>query len=238
MKKIKKILNWVSYVLMGIVLLFIVYVVITSATKKEVSIFGRKMFVIKTDSMEPTIEVGTVIMIKEDDYTNLDKGTIITFDFGSVSGIPNTHRIVGYYYEYKDENGEIKYDSTYDYGTINELMTDNPEYKVIGYRTQGDNPEKGLDQRPVKFDSIRGVYVKEMVIITFLYGLLSTFWGFLLIILIPLLVILFTQIVSMYKNRQKYKMEKEIKEKEQERKEIEEKIKEEAIKEFIEKNKE
>ena len=100
MKLFKKILNWVSYVLMGIVLLFIVYVVVTSATKKEVSIFGRKMFVIKTNSMEPTIEVGTVIMIKEDDYTNLDKGTVITFDFGSVSGIPNTHRIVGYYYEY------------------------------------------------------------------------------------------------------------------------------------------
>ena len=234
---IKKVLNCISYVFMGLILVFIVYAVLMSARGKELSIFGRKMYTIKTNSMEPTIEVDTVILVKDTDVTKLDKGTVITFDFSETLGIPNTHRIVGYYYKCQ-ENGEFKFESTYDFNTVEEFNLANPTCEVVGYRTQGDNPECGLDIKPVMFESIHGVYVKNLVVITFLYGLLTNFFGFLLIILVPLFVLLILQMVSLYKNRQALKMEKELKEKEEERKEIEEKIKAEAIKEYLEKKKE
>ena len=61
---------------MGIILIFIIYAIITSASGKEISVFGYKMYVVKTDSMEPTINVDTVILVHEEDYTNLNKGEV------------------------------------------------------------------------------------------------------------------------------------------------------------------
>ena len=236
MKKLKKIIDLVSYGLMGILFLFIVYVVILNVSNKEISIFGRKMFVVQTGSMEPTIEVGTVIIIKEGEYENLDNGTVITFDFDEGYGIPNTHRIVGYYYEYIDENGKKQYASNFDYDTVDSFLEDNPNCNVVGYRTKGDN-NNVYDIDPVLFDSIHGVYVRKMVVVTFIYGLLSTFGGFLMLIMIPLLLLLISQVITLYKTRQEIKTEKEIEELEKQKKELEEKIKEKAIKEYIEQNK-
>ena len=90
------------------------------SAKKEVDFFGRKLYVVKTGSMEPTIEVDTVILVKKTDVTSLDNKTIITFDFNDALGIPNTHRIVGYYYKYY-EDGKEKYDSTFDYKSVEEF---------------------------------------------------------------------------------------------------------------------
>ena len=219
---------------MAVILIFIVYVVVMCSAKKEVDLFGRKLYVVKTGSMEPTIEVDTVILVKKTDVTSLDNKTIITFDFNDALGIPNTHRIVGYYYKYY-EDGKEKYDSTFDYKSVEEFELDNPECEVVGYRTQGDNPQNALDFDPVLFESIHGVYVKNMVVITFIYGLLSNFFGFLLLILIPLFILLVSQIVSFYKLRQEEKLEKEIKNKEKEIEDLKEKIKEKALKEYLEK---
>ena len=83
------------------------------------------------------------------------------------------------------------------------------------------------------FENIYGVYVKNLVVISFVYGILTSFVGFLLIILIPLFILLISQIVAMYKQYKKAKLEQELKEKEDERLALEEKIKEEAIKEYL-----
>ena len=235
--KLKKIFNILSYVFMGIIIIFIIYAIATTSSGNEVSIFGYKVYVVKTDSMVPTIEVDTVILVHEEDYTDLNKGEVITFTFSKNTSIPNTHRIVGFYYEYT-EDGEIKHDSTYDYNTISEFELANPNCNVVGYRTQGDNPECKLDIKPVTFDNIRGVYQSNLVVITFLYGLLTSFFGFLLIILIPLFILLIMQLVSMYKLHQQNKLDKELELKEKEQKELEEKIKEEAIKEYLKKQEE
>lgn len=229
-KKVKKVLNIISYVIMGALLTFIVYVIILSASGKEVSLFGYKMYVVKTDSMVPTIEVDTVILSHDyDSSVILDTGEVITFKFNDKIKVPNTHRIVGYYYQ--DSLGEKL--STYDYSSAEEFYLANPDCLIIGYRTQGDNPECKLDITPVVFENIYGVYVKNLEVISFLYGVLTSFFGFLLIILIPLFILLISQIVSMYKQYKKNKLEQELKEKEDERIALEEKLKEEAIKEYL-----
>ena len=233
MKIFKKILNVFSYILMAIILFFIVFAIVKSSKGEEISIFGYKMYVIKTDSMEPTIEVDSVILVKEYDEVILDKGSIITFRFTDKVNIPNTHRIVGYYYEYLDEFGEVNHKSSFDYNTSKEFYQDNKDCKIVGYRTQGDNPKCEIDLKPVLFSDIYGVYQKELVVVSFLYGLLTNFLGFLIIILVPLFILLVLQIISIYKLRQKNKLETEIKNEEEKRKEIEERLKREAIEEYL-----
>lgn len=237
MKKFKQITNILSYVLMGIILVFIVYAIITGRNNNGVSIFGYKMYVVATDSMEPNINVNDVFLVKEYEDEILDKGEIITFKFNETHNIPNTHRIVGYYYRYLD-NGEYQYGSSYEYENSSEFYNNNPNLEIIGYRTQGDNPKYDVDLKPVLFEDIYGVYTKKLVVITFLYGLLTNFFGFLLIILLPLFILLIFQIVSMYKLRQIQKVDKELEEENEKRKEIEERIKREAIEEYLKQNKE
>lgn len=234
-KTVKKIFNWVSYVFMGLVLALIVYAVIMTSTGNEVSVFGYKMYVVATSSMEPTIPVKTVILSHEEDTTNLDIGTVITFDFESQFNVPNTHRIVGYYYVDSEGNELDTLEHEIKYQTVEEFLSHNPGCSVIGYKTKGDNPKiPDVDKEEVLFKDIKGVYVCNLNVITFLYSVLSNFFGFLFIILLPLFVLLIMQVVSIYKVRQQQKLDKEKEEKEKERKKLEEKIKEEAIKEYLE----
>ena len=231
--KIKKVFTWISYIFSGIVLGIIIYVVVLSASGKDVKFFGNKMYAVKTDSMVPTIEVDSIILVHEEDYSSLDVGTIITFDFGNKYNIPNTHRIVGYYYCDSEGNNH----STFDYKTVEEFISYNDGCSIIGYRTQGDNPKCGVDPNPVLFESILWVYKKNLVVITFLYSLLTNFFGFLLIILIPLFILLISQLVSFYKMRKSAKIEKELEEEIKKKKELEEEIKRKAIEEYLKNNK-
>lgn len=227
---VKKVFSILGYVFMGIVILLIAYAVAMGANGKEISIFGYKMYVIKTNSMEPTIDVDTVILVHEEDITKLDVGEVITFDFDSRIGVPNTHRIVGY--RYVDSTGSEL--STKEYSSVDEFLSDNTGCSVIGYVTRGDNPDiPEDDKKPVLFSDIKGVYVKNLPVITFLFGILTSFFGFLLVILVPLFILLILQLISMYKLRQKHKLEKEAEEAEKERIALEERIKEEAIKEYL-----
>ena len=58
--KVKKVFNVLSYVFMGLILALVIYVTILGYSGKEVSVFGYKMYVVKTASMDPTIPVDTV----------------------------------------------------------------------------------------------------------------------------------------------------------------------------------
>lgn len=199
MEKVKKVLNVFSYILIGLILLFVVYLAISTFMKKEICVFGRRVLFVKSGSMEPTIPAGSVFMSEERDFTNLDNHTIITFEFDDGDGIFNTHRIVGYYYEY-EENGQKRYDSSFDYETMEDFYKENPNCKIIGYRTKGDNPTlENPDFYPVMFEDIKGVYVRKMPIFSFLYRLTSTFIGFILLIFSPLLILLVPQVINVFK---------------------------------------
>ena len=230
MKKVfKKILSILGYIFSAVIVSLIIYVIVLSIMGKDITFFGYKMYVVKTDSMVPTIEVDTIILVHEEDYDHLDVGTVITFDFGNKYDIPNTHRIVGYYYEDKEGNKT----STYDYNTMEEFYLANPECTIVGYKTKGDNPESNIDFKPVLFDSVLGVYKGNLEVITFFYSILSNFFGFLCIILIPLFILLISQVVSLYKQRKEAKLEEEIKEEVEKQKQLEEEIKQKAIEEFL-----
>jgi len=70
--------------------------------EEYISLAGFKAFRIVTGSMEPTIKIGDLVIIKETDSSNIEVGDVITFDEG---GMTVTHRII----DIVKENGIIKY---------------------------------------------------------------------------------------------------------------------------------
>lgn len=82
---IKKIWNWVSSVLIGLVVLLAVALV-------GVRLIGLDVYVVLSGSMEPTYHVGSLIYVKDVDYKELKAGDPITFMLNENTVV--THRII------------------------------------------------------------------------------------------------------------------------------------------------
>ena len=81
---------------------------------EEITIFGCKAYVITTNSMEPNIKDGDIIIVKKDKEENLQKGDIITFQ--NKSSIV-THRITNI----EEKDGKKEYTNKGDNNIIEDL---------------------------------------------------------------------------------------------------------------------
>ena len=100
MKKAKTVavLNRIFSFILIVVLLFAGYVFITvmRTPKEQVpSVFGYSFLQVATGSMEPTIPVGSVIIVRQTDAKDVKVGDIITFysPDPTILNMPNTHRV-------------------------------------------------------------------------------------------------------------------------------------------------
>lgn len=77
---------------------FMIFIsVFTAAAGKVPSLFGFSVLQVQTGSMEPTLKVGDVIIVKKIDTEKLEIGDIISFYSAGdkdIEGMVNTHRIV------------------------------------------------------------------------------------------------------------------------------------------------
>ena len=94
-KTIKRIWNWISGVLVGIVVLLAIALV-------GVRLIGLKPFVVLSGSMRPTYEVGSLIYVKSVDYKKLKVGDPITYMISQDTIV--THRIVEVLVDEEDPN--------------------------------------------------------------------------------------------------------------------------------------
>lgn len=101
---IKKIWNAMTTVLVGLVLVLAILLA-------GVRLFGFQVYTVLSGSMEPTYHTGSLIYVKDVDYTELEAGDVITFmlDEETIA----THRIVA-------------------------PVPDEEDPTVIRYRTKGD----------------------------------------------------------------------------------------------------
>ena len=218
-----KICDIITYALFGILAIAVTAVAISYIKGDQPNFFNYKFYVIKTDSMEPTLPVGSIVIEHMDNsYENLPVGSVITFKFNDTT-IPNTHRIVGYYYKDKDGN----YDSEFLYSTVEDFYTvyDYKEYEIVGYRTKGDNPKNEVDLNPVLYNDIEARFITRIVFADKIYTILTTPFGFLLLITIPSILVNVLQIYSFIAKNKQDKLKEELKNEEKKRMEIEEKIK-------------
>ena len=91
-----KIMSVSTSVLLVVAVIFCFTVVVQIQTKRYVSIFGFSVFRVVTDSMEPAIPVGALILNKETDIEKIKVGDIICFRSleSYMNGNIVTHRVV------------------------------------------------------------------------------------------------------------------------------------------------
>ncbi len=159
---VKKLLRISTTVLLILCTLLCFVVVVSSALKRDVSIFGYRLFYVVTGSMEPTLPVGSMLVVKGQDTYEVND--IITFysNDENIKGYPNTHRIINI----SEAEGRTK------------------------YITQGD-ANNTQDTSPVYNEDIIGkvqVYFKAGALTT-LIEFLNSPMGFFAMILLPMLLI-------------------------------------------------
>lgn len=103
-KAVKKIWNIVTSIIVALAVLLAIALV-------GVRLIGFQVFTVLSGSMEPTYHVGSLIYVKDVDYTELEAGDVITFmlDEDTVA----THRIV-------------------------EVVPDETDSSVLRFKTKGD----------------------------------------------------------------------------------------------------
>lgn len=179
--KLSHLKQWLSKGLTVLLILstvLCVVLVVGSATQEdELSLFGYRLYYITTGSMEPTIPTGTLVVVKAADaYAVGDVVSYISRDT-AIYGCANTHRIIAIY---SDANGDVQ------------------------YQTQGDaNPVP--DELLVPIADVIGKVVLQFSMfqwVGYLLFFVGTRWGFLLVIICPLLYVTVSnmrELVAVYK---------------------------------------
>lgn len=96
--KIKKIFG---FILIGILVVVLIYTLVSRISGETPKMFGFSMLRVSSESMEPELNVGDIILVKEVDPAILQKGDVITYygKEGPVAGKLITHQIVSEPYE-------------------------------------------------------------------------------------------------------------------------------------------
>ena len=176
--KRKKIIGGILTAIVVIMLAFCVIVVLQAKRVTKSFLFGYATYFVVSGSMEPTIKVGEVIIVREvHGEEDLKKNDIITFvGKGDLEGKVVTHRIISD-------------------GVVNGKIT-----------TCGDANHGIADKQPITYDDVIGKYVKTSSVLTVLYSVFTSKYGFLFFVFIPLMVLLAVQIVNF---RRACKMDKD-----------------------------
>lgn len=104
MKIVKKTWAIVSKIIIGVLIVLMIVVLGMKISGNNPRIFGLNLYYIATPSMEPTLEVGDIILCKKaSDYSKLEVGDVITYkgEVGSYKGKLITHQII----EIKENDG-------------------------------------------------------------------------------------------------------------------------------------
>lgn len=184
LKKIYKVYHFVAEVFLSSILIIIIVAALMFALyffdmikniktgNYKQPLFGA--YVIISPSMEPTIKVEDAVVIKRKKTGELKVGDIITFmsSDSRYAGLTVTHRIVGI------EKGE-----------------DGSFY----YRTKGDN-NNTEDSTLVKHDNVYGKVILKIPKIGYIKYVLSTSFGWILLVVIPCLGILIYDVIKIFKS--------------------------------------
>ena len=180
---IKKVLHFVTTVIMYTILLILILVGIVVALhfideKRNID-SGKNLpplfnaYVIVSPSMVPTIKVEDAVIIKRVDKDELKKGDIITFNSTDYrySGVTVTHRIVGIE---KTKSGQVL------------------------YTTKGDN-NNTPDSSRVSYDNIFGKVVLRIPKIGYIQYFLTQAYGWIIAVVVPCLAIIIYDIIKLLK---------------------------------------
>lgn len=230
-QKGKKIAAYIINTISIIIMLFAVFIVITSLTSKDrgyTSYFGKAYVLVKSDSMAQDLtkpdnfKTGDVIVFRvlsDEQKLGLEEGTVITFWDNNISTSRelNTHRI----YAVRDSDGD---------GVADE------------YSTKGDNNpiyDKGADAQQIwrKASDVQGVYVGKSAFVGHVLTYLQSSTGFAIFIVVPCVLVMIYCIVLVVLNLMRYTRAKTVIQHEDDVDALKAEIKAQLLKEMEEQNK-
>lgn len=174
-KFITTVISWLLLIILIIVASFLLYYLISNkVAKAKGENYEPKiaLYNVLTQSMEPNIKPQDVVLtVKVNSPDEIKIGDIITFYSTSslTKGMTITHRVI-------------------------EVVTTE---KGVGYRTKGDN-NTAPDTAPAEFDNVIGKVVIKIPQLGRIQSLLASRGGWLLIIVIPALIIIISDILKLF----------------------------------------
>lgn len=175
-KFITSIISWTALVILILLALFLAYYTISTKVYES---RGEKfepfvsLYTIVSGSMEPNIKVYDVVISKKvKNPKDIKVGDVITFiSSSSVSkGMTVTHRVI-----------EVKQDAN-----------------GVSYRTKGDN-NLSPDTAPAEFKNVIGKVILRVPQLGRVQTFISTQGGWLIVIVIPALIIIISDILKIFK---------------------------------------
>ena len=166
LKIVKSVLNFVIALL---VILFVIVVVLQRFSNNKLSFCNLRMFTVVSGSMKPTYDIGDVLISKETDASKIKVGDTISYlgRAGSFRDKVITHKVVGIE---KDENGKYV------------------------FRTKGT---ANLVEDPLVYqEQLYGVVVYKVKLLSLIYKIVSTKYGMLIFVIIPLFYVIGSEILS------------------------------------------
>ena len=186
MKKVLSIIKTILNVVVTVfVVLFLLVVCLQRFSNNEIALFNYRMFTVATGSMVPKYEVGDVLISKEVAPEDIKIGDTISYlgSSGSFDGKVVTHEVVDIE---KDVDGNLV------------------------FHTKGI---ANIIEDPVVYeDQIYGVVVHKAVLLSFIYGVVSSKYGLFIFVVIPILYIVGSELLSAMLEKED-KRRKEVKEK-------------------------
>jgi len=169
----KKVFQKIWGIIKALVVVLMIFITVSLFVMKLMgdtpTIFGFNFYYIVTESMEPDLEVGDVILSKEvSDYSSLEVGDVVTYkgEVGSYANKLITHQII-------------------------EIKDDDPNNII--FVTKGTNPKSPIDPE-ISQDQIVSKMIFEVPLLGKLMQLINKPIGFILLIVLPLSIFLFIEI--------------------------------------------
>lgn len=173
MKKGNKILKIIATIIKTIVIIalaaFILVVCMQRFSDNKLSFFNFRLFSVVSQSMTPVYDIGDVLIAKETEPSKIKEGDVVSY-MGTTGTFANkviTHRVI---------NIEKREDGKY------------------YYRTKGD--ANIVEDPIVREDQLFGVVVYKSMILSLVYRIVGTQIGFFLFIIIPILIIIGSEMIS------------------------------------------
>ena len=156
-------MNVISVIVLILLIILVISLFAIRIMGRTPSLFGNYVFRVSSDSMEPTLMVGDVILVRSASPEDIHKDDIVTYKSlsGPMSGRDVTHRVV--------LEPEVK-DGTY------------------YYQTQGDAVGAPLDDK-ITYDQIEGRFICKLTVIGAFYSFISKPIG--VIVFLGLIILLF-----------------------------------------------